>query len=247
MEPPVTDQGDESTLPPLPRLDQRFFGWMLIASLLMHAVMTGMTLLPGRRHGATPGPVYLDLRLSAPAAAGPLPAQRPVVPSLPETAPPAKVAEPAPASELDRLRQQVANTLAEANTRPEAIQNASIGLGMMNGYFGSYAEGETLRDDIREYYFALMRKVNEAWWLSAGETPGWVREAQVSLVISRDGRLVDKQLVQSSGNRDYDQALLAALERAQPLPALPDSFRDDFFAAPRRFIPPLSLILKGRR
>jgi periplasmic protein TonB len=240
MEQKVTEQGVE---PVLPRLDQRFFGWMLIASLLLHVVLTGVTLLPGRRHGVSPGPVFLDLRLSAPVADLPPPAQRPAVPLPPETTPPAKVAEPAPASELDKLRQQVANSL----TQPETIQNASIGLGMMNGYFGSYADGETLRDDIREYYFALMRKVNEAWWVSAGVAPGWVQEAQVSLVIGRDGRLVDKQLVQSSGNRAYDQALLASLERAQPLPPLPDSFRDDFFAAPLRFIPPLGLIVKGRR
>ena len=43
-----------------------------------------------------------------------------------------------------------------------------LGLGMTHGYFSGLADGRTLRDDIRGYYFEMVEKINREWWDKAG-------------------------------------------------------------------------------
>ncbi len=51
--------------------------------------------------------------------------------------------------------------------------------------------------------------------------------AVVRFVIARDGSLVNKQLVESSGSRHLDAAALRLLSRAAPYPALPEDLATD--------------------
>ena len=64
----------------------------------------------------------------------------------------------------------------------------------------------------------------------------------MNLVISRDGTIVDKQLLYTSGNREYDGAVLKAIELVGPLSPLPQSYHGDFFIAPIRLVAPLNLL-----
>lgn len=123
----------------------------------------------------------------------------------------------------------------EANT-------SSLSLGMSRGFFRSLADGDTLRSDIKEYYFTLVQRINEQWWAVAGQTKAEVgrREALVTVVLKRNGEVLDVRLLKSSGSPEYDRMILNALQAA-PLPPLPDSYPGEFFQAPFRLMAPLGL------
>ena len=220
------------------------FRRMVIISLLVHASVTAVVL--SQKNGATRGPSvsYLDLRMLQPAAPvleAPRPTHQAHTIPLPQSEPPAVQPE-SPPTAYDTLQQEVNKALQSAESRPEAVNGVSFGLGMTNGYFSTLAEGKTLRPDIREYYLALLQRVNEKWWVAKNGQTGWVRDAIIDVVVSRDGTVVHLSLTRSSGNPAWDRAMLKSLEAASPLPPLPESYTDEFFRAPLRFVAPLNLM-----
>jgi periplasmic protein TonB len=88
----------------------------------------------------------------------------------------------------------------------------------------------------------LTQEINEKWWLNSGDRPCARSGAIVEVVVARDGTIVDKALVRSSGNRAFDRAIIAAVERANPLPPLPADYQPAYFSAPLRFVAPLNLL-----
>jgi protein TonB len=111
---------------------------------------------------------------------------------------------------------------------------------MSHGFFRSLADGESLRGDVRDYYFGLVRRVNEQWWATAamhGAATGG-REALVSITMTRQGEILAIRLVQSSGIATYDQLILEALQQTSPLPPLPESYPGEYFQAPLRLVAP---------
>jgi TonB family protein len=88
----------------------------------------------------------------------------------------------------------------------------------------------------------MLREINEKWWLNSRSRSGGWRGAVVEVVVARNGTIVDKTLVRSSGNRAFDRAIIATLEQANPLPPLPGDYQPDYFRAPLRFVAPLNLI-----
>ena len=223
----------------------RLFGSLLAVSLLLHAAAGLYLLRPGRGKGMSAPSAFLDLEMAAPPAVKDAPRQVTPVAAAPESAPAPAPAEETPTPELERLAARTEQARSAAGSEPAAVQRAAIGLGITSGYFGSFADGETLRDDVREYYFELLRRVNEVWWTAGSGHGERLRGASVSIAIGRDGRIAEKVLLQSSGNREFDQGLLQALERAVPLPPLPGSYDGEFFVAPLRFVPPLNLLGTG--
>jgi protein TonB len=155
---------------------------------------------------------------------------------------PSPAAPVAPLSDLDKLQAHAQKTLDAATARPAALQEASFGLSITSGYFSSIGAGETLRDDIREYYFEMLRRINEKWWLNRESHQAGRKGAVFYLVIARNGAIVDRMLMESSGNPVCDRAMLHTLEAAGPLPPLPNTYRGDFFQAPLRFNMPLNLL-----
>ena len=217
------------------------FIWMMICSLIIHA---GIVLCVGTGKGGTrsvPAVTYLDLRMLQPSTTTAEPSPPVPQPQVTPTVPPAR--QPAAATAYDRLEKEVQNALQSGETRPGAVNSVSFGLGMTSGYFSSLSEGKSLRPDIREYYFNLLQRVNETWWVNKdSQSGGWGRDAIVNVVIARNGTVVNLELYKSSGNSTRDRALLKSLETASPLPALPDSYTDEYFAAPLRFVEPLNLM-----
>ncbi len=212
---------------------------MLVLSLLLHALAFAPFLSRGAGRFSKAAVAYMDLNMEMTGnktPAGPIPAAK-------KEAPPIHPAAPAkPLSELDKLRENTRKTLEDAASQPAAVQEASLGLSMTNGYFTSIGDGDTLRDDIREYYFEMLRRVNEKWWLNKDGHGKGGRSAVFYLIIARDGKIVDRMLVESSGSPACDKAMLQALEAASPLPPLPETYRGDFFQAPLRFNLPLNLL-----
>ncbi len=215
------------------------FARMMALSLLLHAAAFApflSTRTGGFGRGAVP---YFDLNMTQyenPSSTQPVSAKK-------TAATPAPRAVPAkPLSELDKLRENNRKATAGAASHPEAVQEGSIGLSMTNGYFTSIGEGDTLRDDIREYYFEMLRRINEKWWTNRDEGGKGRKSAVFYLVIDRNGKIVDKMMVESSGNPACDKAMLQALEAASPLPPLPATYLGDYFQAPLRFNMPLNLL-----
>jgi len=220
------------------------FACTVVISLILHIAVSTFLSLPGLFSGPASAPVFVDLQstTSSPAAEEepaeePTQANEPAAPDL-QTLPEAS-------SESARLDKAIETSLRKAVQAPEAVHDSSIGLGMVSGHFASFAEGESLKDDIRVYYFSLMRRINEVWWLSGAAKGNFTYAASVNIHISREGKVLDCELLESSGSREQDQALLDSIKRAEPLPPLPQSFYGRVFNAPLRFIPPLRLMFPG--
>lgn len=127
---------------------------------------------------------------------------------------------------------------------PAQANDSSLSLGLTRGFFRSLADGETLRSDVREYYFALVERVNEQWWTTAARTDMELgrREALVTITVRKSGEIFDVRLLKSSGNDDYDRMIVDALQAASNLPPLPESFPGEFFQAPLRLMAPRGLL-----
>jgi protein TonB len=223
-----------------------YFGRMLAASLVAHIAFSVLLLSP--RHGqfAARPIAYLDLSMTEPATASQATKQpdetspKKSVP-LPETP-----QRPAP-TEFEKLQQGTREALESAAAKPEAIEQSSLALGITNGYFSSLAEGQTLHDDIRDYYFTILRTINEKWWVANGGQTGARARAMISVVIGRDGNVLKAEIVRASGSYSYDKSLLKAVEAASPFPPLPAQYRLSFFEAPLVFNPPLNLMATGSK
>jgi len=215
------------------------FGRMLAVSLLLHVIAFMPFIIPGHARFAGPTVPFLDLDMGMEAkTAPPAPPKEAVSEHAEAPAPPV----PAPLSELDKLKEHAQRSLDSAAAQPEAVEGASLGLSITSGYFGTIGEGETLRDDIRVYYFEMLRRINAKWWINRDNRMAGRNRAVFYLVIARDGTIVDRMMVKSSGNPAYDRAMLRTLEASNPLPPLPESYREDFFQAPLRFNVPLNLL-----
>lgn len=204
---------------------------MIATSFLCHALFSLLLLQPHRGRDMTPSIPVFDLQMTNPGIPSPAVKSRAALPAA--TAEPEV---PAPAVNEEQATQ---NTAA---TTPEELRKNSIGLGLTNGYFSGIGEGETLRDDVREYYFTMLQQINEKWWLQPGSRQGAAGNAVVNLLIARDGVIVRSFLVQGSGNPVFDRQILQAVAAANPLPPLPESYQGDLFVAPLRFKAPLSLM-----
>lgn len=222
---------------------------MLTLSILLHLALTPLIYLPGKKTGGVPFSSIIAVDL---ATVPSLPAQppQPKPASLVETAPATTVPPPepitkAPETDAVRLDEQIREAVAGGKDQPELLAQSSLGLGLSLGYFSSLAEGRTLRDDIKQYYFALLRKVNEQWWLTGAGSIRTPRIPVITVVLARNGDLVERFIEQGSGDREYDKKILQALDAATPFPPLPPTYRDPFFTVPIRMVAPLNLLLPG--
>jgi len=229
---------------PVGQRPRDYFARMLAISLTLHVISSVILLAPRQGAITLPTVSYLDLkdisfgeRVMTPPP-DPTPAETPK-----ETTPRVAVPDPSAAAypEADRFEQDVRTSVSEAKTDPDALRERSFSLGLSSGYFSSIASGETLRDNIRDYYFQMLREINEKWWLNSGSRSGGWRGAIVEVVVARNGAIVDKVLVRSSGNRTFDRAIMTTLTQADPLPPLPEDYQPEFFRAPLRFVAPLNL------
>ena len=240
----------ENLEPSLPLLTKRhsldIFVCTLVISLLLHLVASLVLVLPGRSSQSRSTALFVDLQsMPLVPTEGKAPDNAPEQSAEKPSATPVAEPQPMPTPETAKLESAVASSLARAARTPEAVHESAIGLGMVSGHFASFAQGESLKDEIRVYYFSLMRRINEAWWTSGANKGSLFNSASVHLSISRQGKLLSCELIESSGNREQDKMLIEAIKQAEPLPPLPASYRWPTFDAPIRFVPPLRLMLPG--
>jgi len=133
------------------------------------------------------------------------------------------------------------NSSNKDTTANSATDNlaSTLELGMTNGYLSSLAEGRTLRDDIRGYYFVILEMINRKWWQKSGTlTEVAQQDGIIEVMIDREGKLVDLRLRRSTGTRLVDLLIIEAINEAAPFPSLPDSYEMAFFRAPLKISKP---------
>lgn len=173
-----------------------------------------------------------------PVAPKPAPVSKPemVLPDKQAAAESPAPVEPAPEAKVEQEPPPVIDTTVE-----EQLTQTSLGLGLTKGYFKSLGSGETLRSGIREYYLGMLEGINQKWWLDPKLDKRRLTIV-VNITIARNGEIVASQILNSSGDRIYDRAVLEAIKAASPLPPLPDDYEGYYFDAPVRLVPPLNLM-----
>lgn len=162
-----------------------------------------------------------------------------LIPAMSSPVQQAEQPDPAPEPSADSI--DAANNSSKETTADTASGDLSSTLeqGMANGYFSSLAEGRTLRDDIRGYYFDILEKINNIWWQKSGSLTEIARqEGIIEIVIDRSGKLVDSRPLKSTGSRLVDKAIIEAINEASPFPYLPASYEMGFFRAPLKISKP---------
>lgn len=212
------------------------FGICLLVSLTIHLAPIAMLILNAPPVKNSPRVSFVDLNsFNLP----PVPAE-PII-SAPNRVAPKEPQKLKPSTDQGTLDPKVAATPSEAT--PPAIMSSPLGLGMANGYFSTLADGKSLRDDIRAYYFDLLDKINEKWWQRAGtlkETA--LRDGVVEILIGHDGKLLEAKLTWNTGSPEADRAIIEVLNTAAPFSPLPASYEPELFRAPLRITAPSHLL-----
>lgn len=210
----------------------------LVISLAIHVVAIALILLASTQRDIGPKVTYIDINSISESA----PPATPVIHSPSPQPENIKAEEPVPLPEKPSEPTKAETPVTPVQPTVQEVKTTSLGRGIASGYFTSFAEGKNLRDDIREYYFVLLEKINHQWWLKAEtlrETAA--RDGVVIFVIGRDGTLMEVQLSKSTGSREVDRAIVEVLKSASPFPPLPASYPLGGFRAPLKIAAPLHL------
>lgn len=210
----------------------------LAISITIHVVAIALILLASTRGDIGPKVTYIDINSIAESAAP----DAPVIHSPSSQPEKTKAEEPVLMPEKPAEPAEVETPTPPVPPTAQEVRTTSLGRGIASGYFTSFAEGKNLRDDIREYYFVLLEKINHQWWLKAEtlkETAA--HDGVVIFVIGRDGALMEVQLSKSTGSREVDRAIVEVLKGASPFPPLPASYPLGGFRAPLKIAAPLHL------
>lgn len=169
--------------------------------------------------------------------------------ATPSALPPPMTSSPSPAAE-----QEAVNPAQEAETEQPSESAASpgkegglmstpLGLGMTYGYFSGLADGRSLRDDIRGYYFDMVEKINREWWNKAGLLKEPLRQDGIfELLVQRDGTIVSISRLQGTGSSEADRLLTEIIRVTSPLPPLPSTYNLELFRAPIKIKAPSFLL-----
>ncbi len=147
------------------------------------------------------------------------------------------------AVEADRPEQESTSEQSSESSSSKGktgeLMSTPLGLGMVHGFFSGLADGRSLRDDVRGYYFEMVGNINREWWAKAGLLKEALRQDGIfEVLVQRDGSIVSIQIVQGTGSRDADQLLTKIIMNASPLPPLPSTYELDLFRAPLRIKAP---------
>jgi TonB family protein len=220
---------------------KRWFGYALALSLALHIgaalafIIAGGFKMAGEK--AT-NFIIQDITLSPSISAPVKPAPVPPAPQPATTS-----ATPEADREPEKPEQEpVPEQPSESTGSPGkegGLMSTPLGLGMTHGYFSGIADGRTLRDDIRGYYFEMVEKINRKWWDKAGLLKEPLRQDGIfELLVQRDGTIISIRILQGSGSREADRLLTEIIRNASPLPPLPASYDSSLFQAPLRIKAP---------
>lgn len=144
-------------------------------------------------------------------------------------------AQPAPSPPSgERVRgaiESIRSRLTPAKTPPRGSPGGGAGSGAVGVRGGSNVLQQVR---LRSYYNRLWEHVHEHWTIPPS-LQGRDYTVIVSVAIDRGGRVLKSWVEESSGSDPFDQSALRALQRAQPLPPVPDEVPDDTLEVGFRF------------
>jgi colicin import membrane protein len=79
------------------------------------------------------------------------------------------------------------------------------------------------------YYASLISLINKNWSLPEGLIKGKDISAVIVIQIGRNGRIEDAKFEKKSGIGAFDQEVLRAIKKSDPLPPLPEGFHRNIF------------------
>ncbi len=119
-----------------------------------------------------------------------------------------------------------ANTAGGAGRSPAP---GKPGGGNPYGYdnvFTAGGSGKGVPDpDLSAYYNEIWKRIRSLWAIPEGLTSSSLSTVY-SIRIGRDGRIVDVWMEDGSGNGAFDDSALRAIRKADPLPPIPDKYKD---------------------
>lgn len=125
--------------------------------------------------------------------------------------------------ETQRSPEQTASPNRPANTAAagsaEKAKNATGEGGGLTASSGGDAGGDAR---VNTYYRVIWLRIKGQWALPVGMIPKNALESVVSITILRNGAITDVRFEKSSGNRYFDESAMKAIQKANPLPPLPD-------------------------
>ncbi|MDD2853334.1 MAG: TonB C-terminal domain-containing protein [Desulfuromonadaceae bacterium] len=223
--------------------------WALALSLVLHIgaalvviISSGFSTMGKQSANLIIQDISLSPSLSAPVK--PVVTQPPAAP--PEITTPPSEPRVEPEKTLPELTAEQQPPSPDSSVAEGGLISTPLGLGMTHGYFSSLADGRTLRDDIRSYYFDLVEKINREWWDKAGLLKEPLRHDGIfDIAVARDGTIVSIQMLQGTGSREADELIADSIRGASPLPSLPPTYESGVFRAPLRIKAPSFLFRLG--
>lgn len=154
------------------------------------------------------------------------------VPQVPKAVPPPKPAEKVPPSTpsaeeldkqylaaIDRIKRQMGGSASPA-PRPDSGQGPP-GVGGEGPGGGGVVRGF----EFLIYYNQLQNRVKESWIVTERKQG---LSAVVRFGVQPGGEIFDIELVKSSGDHAFDQSVLRAVNKANPLPPPPLAYQQEF-------------------
>lgn len=120
------------------------------------------------------------------------------------------------AEALEKIKKEMASQKSNSPSQKEQVYK---GRALSAGT--ALAGLDKLQSD--SYLVQVDQKIKSYWTL-----PQWLigkpLRARIQITINSDGSIATKKLIQSSGNPDYDDHCLQTIDKASPLPPVPEKF-----------------------
>lgn len=98
---------------------------------------------------------------------------------------------------------------------------------------------ESPRNDVESKYISgVLSRVRENWFFPEDLDVKSGDFLRVGLTIERDGTISAQEVVESSGNSQFNSYALEGLSKSSPLPSIPDAIDKEFIELELRFRPP---------
>lgn len=95
-----------------------------------------------------------------------------------------------------------------------------------------------IESKLNEYYSMIWAKIKEAWTIPENLIKETIDlETIIVIIIERDGKIQKWWFEKKSGNAIYDQAVVRAIKKAEPLPPIPNELSENTLEIGIRFLP----------
>jgi protein TonB len=216
-----------------------------VVELTLQPTPIVLTFVQASTQTAGPGERAPQLRVAAPAPQPAVPEPEPVR-AEPEPEIAKAPAEPVPVAKPKSAPKKPERARAVASAAPPVIQSAPVTApgGTGEGGNGDAARASapawapTARVRYEELLFAWMNRHKEYPMLA--QRRGLEGRGSLRVRIGRDGRVLERVLVGSTGQPLLDQAALDMVRRASPFPAVPEGYAGPSF----EFVAPIEYRLR---